>query len=296
MKTTGPSPSRPQAPTSNPKNEPEVPRSAPASSRPVWGQQDKSSGHGTSSGFEQTAKRAEPRALPVVTLAPVISALAGEKLPRAAQATVSAPQPIASFAFDTGIKAPAQRYDVTVNGKTLPVYMPQTAATDGLMHASIDEIVKGLSRLPPSALKEIGEVRVSPQSNPADAYWAKQYNNPDFNSYMTCGSEGVVRVYPTKFEISDGVMAASMIHESTHAWSQREWGNGFTSAQWKAWQAAGAADGQNVSDYAKNSPGEDVSETTTLFLAVRGTPEFEKYRQAYPNRFAILAQRFGAQS
>jgi hypothetical protein len=123
--------------------------------------------------------------------------------------------------------------------------------------------------------------------NPADAAWGKQYGIDDFRSYMKCGANGEITIFPTDTD-NVGTLAVSMMHELGHQWSLAAWGEG-NSPEWKAWKAAGKADGINVSNYATVHHDEDLAETSALYESTRHDPvRSAHYRNLFPNRFAIL--------
>ena len=224
----------------------------------------------------------------------VVSQDLASLMPQPARATLAGPRDVANFTFEKGVVGPAKQYTVTVGNHSVKVTMP-VGTQKGLHNADIQQVARTLARMPAAALREVKEVRVSPQQNPSDAFWAQKYNRPDFRSYMTAGREGIVRFYPQTGKFNEKSAASSILHESGHVWSQREWGGGYTSRQWKAWDNAARADGTVVSKYGQSSLGEDVSETTAVYLATRGTRQHDQYRAMFPNRFAILDARFGAQ-
>ncbi len=206
--------------------------------------------------------------------------------------TVSAPTAVDSHAFQSGA-APALRYDVTIDGRTVPVYMPATTdPANGAFH-NIDEVARGLAALPAANLALINSVRVDPQRNPQDAHWATTYNDPNFRSYMTAGADGNVSIYPSATATpAQSVVDASFIHETGHVLSGQRWG-ADSDARWQPWQQAMASDGLRISNYAKNSQGEDFSETLTLYQMVRGTPQEAEMRALMPERFRILDEMLG---
>ncbi len=192
-------------------------------------------------------------------------------------------------------------YQVTVKGHTLPVRMPKmdppSTSQNGSVYGertnhTIDEVARALSQLPPETLSVLTRVELSATRNPSDDYWAQEYNTPDFTSYMTCGEEGLVTIYPQTYPLGTEDIAETLIHEAGHAWSFQQWGNDPEAKAWSPWKAAAEKDGISISNYATNSPTEDVSETSAVYLATRGTPEHERFRQAFPARFAVLDQVF----
>lgn len=208
--------------------------------------------------------------------------------------TLRGPQHVPSFDM-RGEPMPADRYEVEIRGHRIPVVVGQGDVEPGMQMAKVEEVAQALARLPDEALREVRRVNVSPHRNPDDPHWAKEYENPDFRSGMTTGAEGITTIYPHPYALDDAETAATLLHETTHAWTNREWGNAGNSREWRAWAEAAAADGHAVSDYATESVKEDVSETAALYLATRGTREFDRARAEYPNRFAILDAQYASQ-
>lgn len=210
--------------------------------------------------------------------------------------TVTGPEEVKNYGFASG-KADALKYEVEVDGRKIPVYLPKNPDSNRNYH-SIDQVAKGLAALPKPSLERIDNVLVEPQQNPQDPYWAKQYNTPDFRSYMTAGASGDVNIYPTPKQDSkgnplslpsQGVLDGSLIHETGHILSGQEFGD----KEWKEWEAAMQKDGLSASVYAKNARGEDFSETLELYMRVKGTPQEAEIRAIMPERFAILDKLVG---
>lgn len=205
--------------------------------------------------------------------------------PSARPYQISAATPAPNFAFDSK-RADGQQYTVTVNGHAVNVVV---ASQNPGHQASIEQIAKGLASLPEQSLAVVRNVYVEPDYNPQDAHWAEVYHRPDFHSYMTAGSAGDVRVYPTSSATSQAVLDGSLIHETGHVLSKRAFGEDSNSGrQWRAWSAAAASDGLHVSHYATSSNDEDFAETLEQYQATRGTPQEAELRRLFPARYAIL--------
>ena len=130
---------------------------------------------------------------------------------------------------------------------------------------------------------------VEPDFNPQDEHWAKAYNRPNFHSYMTAGSEGVVRIYPTTTPSAQSTLNGDLIHETGHTLSKRQFGeDSNTGPKWGAWNAAAASDGLHTSQYGRSSPDEDFAESLELYQQVKGTPEEAEVRKLFSSRIAIL--------
>jgi len=185
-----------------------------------------------------------------------------------------------------GGKADALKYEVEIDGKKIPVWMPKNPDASMKYH-SIEEVAKGLAALPASSRKLVKEVSVEEKVNPDDAYWATKYGDPNFHSYMTAGEEGVISIYPGKTKESQDYLDGTMIHETGHTLSRQKWGED-DDPKWKDWKDAMASDGISSSQYAKKSQGEDFAETLQLYQQVKGTPQEAEVRALMPERFKII--------
>lgn len=186
----------------------------------------------------------------------------------------------------------ALRTEVTIAGHTFAVLRPKDGVHVPDTQHSFDELLGALAKTPPESLRELKEVRLNPVKNPTDDFWAQTYGQPGFQTYMNCGADGVVTVFPQATKVSERVIASSLVHETGHAWSMREWGD-EGGPKWSEWKTAAQRDGLSPSKYGRNAVAEDVAEAQVLFLESRGTPLHELYRALYPQRFAILERHFG---
>lgn len=206
---------------------------------------------------------------------------------------ITGPTDVAGFDFPSG-KADALRYEVEIDGRKIAVYLPKTPdPSSGAIH-SVEDMARGLAALPEANRALVNEVRVDPKRNPQDEYWAKQYNSPDFRSYMTAGADGKITVYPSSGDTTadQSVVDSSFIHETGHTLSGQQFG-GDDDKRWDDWESAMASDGLSASGYAKNSKGEDFAESLVLYQTVRGTPQEAEIRALMPERFAILDRMIG---
>ncbi len=193
-----------------------------------------------------------------------------------------------------GIQADSDTYQCQVATFTIPIYSPHAPdPSQGHFHTA-DQACHALATLPDKSLSVVNAVTLNPQQNPDDAYWVTKYDNPNFRSYMTAGAAGDITIYPSSGTPSQAQMDTSAIHETGHTWSKQQWGEDTSSKAWAPWIAAIAADKTYPSRYAKNSPGEDVSETLMVYATSQGTPLYEEYKRMYPNRFKILESEFGS--
>lgn len=204
---------------------------------------------------------------------------------------VSGPTPEADHAFP-GKKTDADRYQVLIDGRSIPVLVPHDAAFDPPFHHTVEDAAKALASLPAESRALVTQVSLNPVANPLDDFWSKTYGR-EMTSYMTCGADGLVDIYPFKTQGGTEYLTASLIHETGHAWSGAKFGDDLQGPRWAGWRDAAAKDGILPSQYAGSSPAEDVAESTALYLSTRATPVFGEYRALYPNRFARLDQQFG---
>lgn len=217
----------------------------------------------------------------------VVAPQAGAFDGKRAKYTVHGPTDVKDYAFKGG-KADAVKYEVEIDGKKIPVHLPKDPDAAKKYH-SIEEVAKGLAALPQSSRDLVKEVNVERVDNPDDAHWAKEYNDPNFHSYMTAGAAGTISIYPsTGSNPSQSYLDGTMIHETGHTLSRRKWGDDENDPKWKDWRDAAAKDGVHASQYAKNSFGEDFAETLQLYQQVKGTPQEAEIRALMPERFKII--------
>ena len=217
------------------------------------------------------------QALPVEQQQAIMAAmLAGEYY-------VTGVSTVENHGFHSG-EADAVRFEITIDGATTPVYLP-VEADPALDYHGLDEIASGLASLPDQSRERIERVDANPAANPADEYWAEEYDSPGFRSYMTAGAEGVVSIYPSEHGTpSQDSLNGGLLHEVGHVITGQDYGF----LDWARWKFAMASDGQSVSDYADNSRDEDFAETYKLYMSVIGTSEEAAAREQYPGRFEIL--------
>ena len=195
------------------------------------------------------------------------------------------PSDVKDYAFNSG-NAPAVKYEVEVDGKKLPVYLPKKL--DKATTPGIDEVAKGLAALPASSRALVKEVSVEGKANPQDAYWAQAYNDPTFSSYMTAGADGVINIYPAKPKPTQDYLEGTMVHETGHTLSIQKWGEDTDAKAWDDWRAAIQSDGIVPSQYAKASMDEDFGEALQLYRQVKGTTKEAEVRALMPERFKII--------
>lgn len=175
---------------------------------------------------------------------------------------------------------------------TVDIVAPKAPET-GFHYHTVQQTADAASYLPKSARSVINTILLNVQVNPDDAYWAVQYNQADFHSYMTAGAAGVVTIYPDKNALpNDNYMRGTMIHETGHTWSYKTWGTDTTKGKWVDWKSAMDKDKVSVSGYAMASISEDVAETIQIYVSTQGTAKNDEYKQMVPNRFAILDKEY----
>ncbi len=113
---------------------------------------------------------------------------------------------------------PAVEYPVDVRGHRIQVWMPADGDAAGKNLPSVQQIGNGLGGLSDEELDRVHDVEASPNRNPEDPYWAKQYGMPDFRADARAG-DGTVTFFPE----SNGGNAnvdSTMIHEAGHLYAQ----------------------------------------------------------------------------
>ncbi len=214
--------------------------------------------------------------------------------PRVGSATVSAPTAVAQVPFASGPHS-GMRYDVTIDGRTIPVFVSDAPLAPGQSRHSIQDITAALERMPPEARAQVNQVHVDSKPNPGDAHWAQVYNDPNFRSYMTADSTGrVLSVYPSPDLPNSAFLTGSLVHEAGHFHSQNAMGRyAATDPGWQRWRDAVAADPVAASGYGRSNFDEDFAEAYRLYNQVRGTSREAEVRALMPERFAILDQMLG---
>lgn len=208
--------------------------------------------------------------------------------------TLGAPQESPGYAF-RGLTADAL---ITIASYSDGASFEIVAAKElpaGVQQHAVQDAAEAARYLPQKNRALVKTIVLSPVVNPEDAHWATEYNMPDFHSYMTAGSAGVVTVYPSNTgpQPSVSAMRGSLIHETGHTWSYKQWGEDKTQGKWLDWQRARDTDRVSVSTYAMASIGEDVAETVQIYGSTKGTPKHLEYKAMVPARFAILDAELG---
>ena len=172
---------------------------------------------------------------------------------------------------------------VTVDGRDVEVIRPKDPVAPKNLPTT-QQIANSLGAVPSKQLDKVNTVELSNQPNPDDAYWAQQYNDPNFYSAAT-GGPGGVTFYPKDTPWTQPFCDSTAIHEGGHAYSGELWKDPKTEA---AWKAAIAADGRSPSTYSDNAPTEDFSESLVMYSLSKGTPCEATAKKLFPNRYAEL--------
>jgi hypothetical protein len=201
-----------------------------------------------------------------------------------AKPKVSAPTDI-KYTFP-GDKTPsdATSREVEVNGRKVKVIMPKSGPPAGRNLPTIDQIAAGLAAVPPKQLDSFKEFVVSPNQNPDDEYWAKEYKKPGFTSAANGGSDGVT-FFPKSTPWSQAFVDSTSIHEGGHAYSLSLWKD---EKQKKNWEKVIKSDKNVPSTYAESSTDEDFSESLVMYSLSKGTKCEATAKALYPARYAAL--------
>jgi hypothetical protein len=208
-----------------------------------------------------------------------------------AEYTLAGPTLVANHQF-RGVQADADRWDMQVDERAVTIWAPHApSAAQGFFH-SAQQAAIGVASLPRANRILVNTVTLNAVQNPDDAFWATEYNTPNFRSYMTAGSGGDVTIYPSTAAHSQDSMSSDMIHETGHTWSHQQWGESTDDPRWQPWKDAIASDRISVSNYAAGAVAEDVAETIQIYAGYKGRPEHDEYRAMVPARFLILDEHF----
>jgi hypothetical protein len=243
--------------------------------------------------------RTQPAVQQASTLAALIST--EEAMPRLADEPVAGilvpydlegPTDQPAYPF-RGITADAEVWTARyIDNILFPIIAPK-APQAGYHYHTVEQVADVAARVPAEARGVITRILLNPVESPDNDYWEAEYEETDFEAYMTTGAGGVVTIYPDTDALpGEDAMPGSVIHETGHAWSLRTWGRDTTQGKWLEWQAAMDSDKAAVSGYAHESILEDVAETIRVYVGTQGTPTFEEYRSIVPHRFAMLDREY----
>lgn len=230
-----------------------------------------------------TAFLADPKSLPPITTgAPVLPG--APELPQ-----VRGPVEVEQHQFQNHV-SPALQYEVQVGPTVTQVFVSKERPPAGAFQHTIQEFSRALGRTPVETRRAIESITIDAQQNSADDHFREVYGQAFSSSYMAVTGAGQVFVFPTKEKSAPDAIEKSLVHEVGHIMSQRYLGATLDSPGWKRWDAAIAADGVAVSQYARASKSEDFSETVAAAYGVRGTPRERQLRTLLPARYAVLRE------
>jgi hypothetical protein len=202
---------------------------------------------------------------------------------------LTGPKDVGKKGFQTGF-ADAQTYDMEVDGRHIEIQAPKNPNPKNGNYVPAEDIAKGISALPKESRDRVQRVVIQKDGNADDAYWrSKPGYGKDHSSWMTCGADGKVSVYPSGSTSSQHQIDSALQHEVGHAISGKAWGSDTNGKAWDEWKAAIKSDNTVASKYAKASPAEDFSETLVLYNQVHGKhPDEEELRALMPERFRLM--------
>jgi hypothetical protein len=203
--------------------------------------------------------------------------------------TLSGPTEKKQFRFH-GVKANAESWAAAFSDTTQLDIVAPAAMKKGYHQHTVQEAADAARYLPKKNREAMKRIQLNPIENPEDPHWAAEYKTPGFHSYMTAGADGVMTIYPNAKKEQPGTnyMRGTMIHESGHTMSYKNWGEDTKKGKWADWKRAMDSDRHTVSQYAQSDIAEDVAETVTAYGSTKGTPMFAEYKAIVPARFAML--------
>jgi type VI secretion system secreted protein VgrG len=205
-------------------------------------------------------------------------------------ATLSEPKEI-KYKFPGDAKEQdALQYEVNVDGHKKNLIMPKNPPSAKSLPTA-QQLADAMGTVPGPQLDKITQVVASPNGNPDDAYWAKEYKTPNFSSAATGGTSGVT-FYPQD-NWSQEFTDSTMIHEGGHSYSENLWSDADKK---KAWEKAMSSDGRSPSKYADSSTDEDFSESLVMYSLSKGTKCEGVARQLYASRYKACDDLFGAKT
>jgi uncharacterized Zn-binding protein involved in type VI secretion len=179
-------------------------------------------------------------------------------------------------------------YEAEVKGRKVEIIMPKSGAPAGRYLPTPDQVAESLAAVPPAQLDSIKEIVVSPNRNPDDAHWEKEYGIKDFTSGATGGAGGVT-FYPHRGAMDQADVDHELIHEGGHTYSADLWDD---EAKKDAWKDAIKKDSRSPSAYADSAPTEDFSESLVMYTLSKGTPCEAYAKKLFPARYAELDKLF----
>lgn len=198
-------------------------------------------------------------------------------------------------------KIPAFRYTVTIEGHSLEIVLPHPAYRGrDLIFPEVEELAEVVAGLPKVSRDQIKRLQVNPFQNASDEYWTETVTAPAAEVELADGKlkqpttmwtdeSGIIGVFVKPLKMSKNFLRNTLLHETTHVWSMREWGYYLTDSEnWSDWQKAIKKDGIAVSEYAGTDPYEDIAETAVVYLNSLGSAEHDEFARIFPQRFELL--------
>lgn len=179
---------------------------------------------------------------------------------------------------------PATVYEVSVENRSIPIFMPVDPIPKGASVFDTRQILHAIGTLPDQHLQNLHKITVSPHANPRDAQWRIEYGDPDFYSVAVANIEIGVVAFPWKgwTGIPQRYVDSTLTHETAHQISQSLWRQSDRKAEWAR---AVASDARTPSLYAKNNLSEDFAESANMYRSSKGTPCEAAGRNLYPARY-----------
>jgi hypothetical protein len=185
------------------------------------------------------------------------------------------------------------RHEVTMQTHTLhmgdqkiTIDMPVAGIPEGAALPTLEQIAKGVARIPAPLRADLERVVVNPYS-----YRFAIGENDDHRADMTAG-DGLVTLYA--LERTDEALTLTLLHELGHVQSFAKWSYDTDAKGWQQWRTAMEKDGVAPSRYARENasePGhEDFAEATVAYFLTQNTPQHAEFKAMFPARFAILDQ------
>jgi len=189
-------------------------------------------------------------------------------------ATLSAPRPLASFAWEFGAPSAAVEQDLVIDGQTIRVTRPTDADAAGKNLPTTAQVGEALRAVPSAQRVYSTTVVLSP--------WPHRESTATATIAGEAGGHKIT-LFPVRSAQDQNDFDNRLMHEAGHNYQEHLW-NGPEGVQ--EWQAARSADHNFPSNYASKRVDDDLCEFNILFNTVRGTACEQGTRQLYPNRWA----------
>lgn len=175
--------------------------------------------------------------------------------------------------------------------------------------AALDEITNYYSQQPENVRGAVHTINIEEGQNPADDYWAEEYDIPDFTSAATGGGGQINFWNGTRYlgedvfdhEFGHNVGNAVRNEQNEESNPLQDYVNRFKDALSgdaasqnvpRGYSEAANSDNNSVSDYGDNAIAEDFAETYQAYSeAVEAGPEaVAEFQQMYPERYALITE------